>query len=305
MSALQTIREPALLIRNPLETGGGTASFYFFKDGCTLKPVQPRFDIMIEGQVFDTRPESQVWEINGRLTGNWENFAILFPHLSANLGASLLGATDVMWRLITASGRQWTFYRAAITKRPSLMAKVGDTLLGDFTLTAVHSTEEGGTLAYATGQTHPGFAAFSDTSILTLAPEVDFGSDAFDEMWPTDGVEIDFAWTLEPVLYNRQIIDWTIKSQDITAKLKPQNDATWSDWMTKLGLDIAMGASPPVANLSVFYNGFYVQLYNAQCQLDQFNFKHDANFIEGITARVMQRFAGGSAQPLAYVGTSD
>ncbi len=300
MSALLTIRESATLIKDP----AGTPLYFHFKDGCTLKPVQPRFDVLLNGQAIDERPESQTWEINGRLTGEWENLSTLFPHLSASLGTALIGGTDAAWRLITASGRQWTFHRAAITKRPGLMAKVGDTLLGDITLTAVYSSTQSATLAYASNGTHPGFASHAHGSILTLAPAVSFGSDPHDEMWPTDGVEIDFAWELEPVLHNKQPIDYTIKSQAFTAKLKPQNDAEWAEWMTKLGLDIAMGASPPVADLNVSYSGFYAKLYNAVAKLDQFNFKHDANFVEGITAKAMQRFSTGTAVALGYVGTS-
>lgn len=299
-SALETIREDALLIRDP----AGTPQYFHFKDGCTLKPVQPRFDVMLNGNLVDSRPESQVWEVSGRLTGEWENLDTLFPNVSANLGTALIGTSDVAWRLITASGRQWTFHRGAITKRPGLMAKVGDTLLGDMTLTCVYSATQSATYAYVSNGTHPGFSSFSPSNVLTLAPAVSFGSDPHDEMWPTDGVEIDFGWELEPVLHNKQIIDWTIKSQAYTAKLVPQNDATWSEWMTKLGLDIAMGASPPVADLNVSYSGFYAKLYNAQCQLDQFNFKHDANFVSGISARATQRFSAGAAVALGYVGTS-
>lgn len=301
MSALLTLREPALLIKDP----AGTPLYFHFKDGCTLKPVQPRFDVLLNGQAVDERPEAQHWEVSGRLVGEWENLSTLFPHLSASLGTALIGGTDTAWKLIAlTSGRSWLFHRAAITQRPGLMAKVGDTLLGDITLSAVHSITESATYTYNASDTPPGFASFSPSSILTLAPAVAFGSDPHDEMWPTDGVEIDFAWTLEPVTHNRQILDWTIKSQDFTAKLKPQNDATWTEWATKLGLDIAQGASPPVASLVVSYSGFYAALYNANAKIDGFTFKHDADFVDGIVCRSMQRYSGGAATALGYVGTA-
>lgn len=300
MSALLTLREPALLIKDP----AGTPQYFHFKDGCTLKAAQPRFDVMLNGNLVDQRPESQLWEITGRPAGEFENLATLFPHMSANLGSLLIGTSDVAWRLITETGRQWTFHRGAITKRPGLMAKVGDTLLGEMTVSCVYSSTQSATFAHVTNGTHPGFSSFSPSNILTLAPAVAFGSDPHDEMWPTDGVEIEFGWTLEPVIYNKQIIDWTIKSQEFTAKMVPQNDATFAEWATKLGLDIAPGASPPVANLVVSYSGFYAALYNAQCREDGFIFKHDANFVQGITARSMQRFSAGAATALGYVGTS-
>lgn len=300
MSALEIIREPATLIKDP----AGTPLYFHFKDGCILRPVQSRFDIAANGLPLDRRIESQMFEISGRLTGEWENLTTLFPHLSASLGTRLVGGSDTSWRLITESGRSWTIYRGAITKRPGLMAKVGDTLLGDITLTCLYSTTSSGWFNYQTGQSHPGYASLSNSAILTLAPAVSFGSDPWDELWPTDGVEMDFAWELEPVIYNRQILDYTIKGQTLTAKLKPQTDATWAEWMTKIGADIAMGATPPVADLNVSYSGFYAKLYNAQAELDQVQFKHDQNWIDGISVRAMQRYSAGAAVALGYVGTS-
>lgn len=299
MSAFEVIREEALLIKDP----AGTPLYFHFKEGCTLRPVQSRFAVMLNGQPIANRPESLVWEITGRAVGEWENLSTLFPQLSANLGASILGSSDTAWRLITASGRQWTFHRAGITKRPGLMAKVGDTLLGEMTLSAVYSATQSAHYTYATGQTHPGFASFGLANVLTLAPAVAFGSDPHDELWPADGVEIDFSWQLEPVLHNKQIIDWSIASQAITAKLKPQADATWAELMTKAGLDVAMGADVPVANLNVSYSGFYARLYNAECVIEDFRFKHNENFITGLTATAMQRHSAGAAVALAYVGT--
>lgn len=300
MSSLLTIREDALLIRDP----AGTPTYYHFGNGCTLKPIQPRFDVKLNGVNVDSRPESQMWEVTGKPTGEWENLSVLFPNLSANLGSSIIGGTDVAWRLITASGRQWTFHRAGITRRPMITAVPGATLLGELTLSCVYSATQSGTFAYVSNGTHPGFSSFSPSQILTLAPAVAFGSDPHDEMYPTDGVEMDFKYDLEPVIHNRQIIDWTIKGQDFTAKLKPQNDADWSEWMTKLGLDIAMGASPPVATLVASYSGFYAALYNAQCQIEDFRFNNAENFVSGITARSMQRYSAGAATALGYVGTS-
>lgn len=300
-SALEVIREAATLIKDP----AGTPLYFHFKDGCTLKPVQNRFAVAYNGRMLDNRIQSQMFEISGRLVGEWENLSVLFPHVAADLGSRLIGATDVDWKLITESGREWTFHRAAITKRPGLMSKVGDTLLGEITLTACYSTTQSAWYSYQTGQTHPGFASLSNAAVLTLAPSIAFGSDPWDELWPVDGIEFDFAWDLEPVLYNNQILDWTIKGQTPTAKIKPQTDATFGEWMTKIGADLAMGsASIPVANLVASYSGFYAALYNAQLTLDGFTFKNDANWVDGIVATAMQRHTAGVADNLFYVGTA-
>jgi hypothetical protein len=299
-SALEIIREPATLIKDP----SGTPLYFHFKDGLTLKPVQARFDITHNGGLVDRRLEAQTFEISGRLVGEWENLSTLFPLISGARGSRLIGATDTPWVLITESGRKWVWHRSAITKRPGIMAKVGDTLLGDITLTGFYSITEGKTFTYTTGETHPGFASLDNATILTLAPACSFGSDPWDELWPTDGVEIDFGWDLEPVVFNRQILDYSVKLQNFTAKVKPQSDATFAELMTKIHASGAMGSTPPVADLNVSYSGFYARLYNCQAEIEQFQFSHSQNFIDGMTARAMQRYSAGAAVALGYVGTS-
>lgn len=299
-SSLEIIREPITLISDP----AGTPLYYHFAAGATIKCVQDRFNVLHNGTTLATRNQNQVFEITGKLIGEFENIGTLIPNLSANLGTRLIGASDVPWHAITPSGRKWVFHRAAITKRPGLMAKTGDTLLSEFTLTAVYSSTQSGWFTYTTGETHPGYASADISAILTLAPTVSFGSDPYDNLWPVDGAEFAFDWELEPVLSNNLLIDWTIKSQTLTAKIKPQTDATWAEWMTKIGADVAMGAAVPVADVIAFYSGFYAKLYNAEAQIDQFNFAHDQNFVSGITATARQRYSAGTAVALGYVGAS-
>jgi hypothetical protein len=299
-SSLEIIREPITLISDP----SGTPLYYHFAAGAVLKCVQERFDVPHDGSVLATRNMNQTFELSGKLIGEFENISTLFPHLAANLGTRLIGASDTPWHAITPSGRKWVFHRATITKRPGLMAKTGDTLLSDFTLTAVYSPTQSGWFTHTTGQTHPGYSSIGISSILTLAPTVSFGSDPYDNLWPVDGAEFAFDWELEPVRSNNLVIDWTIKSQTHTAKIKPQTDATWAEWMTKIGADVAMGAAVPVADVIASYTGFYARLYNAEAQIDSFTFSHDNNFVSGITATARQRYASGAAVALSYVGTS-
>jgi hypothetical protein len=298
--SLEVIREPALLIQDP----SGTPLYFHFKEGCTLNVVQQRFDVMHNGANLGARNQSQLFEITGRPVGEWENLSTLFPHMSANIGTRLIGDSDVAWRLITASGRQWTFDRGAITKRPGLMAKVGDTLLGEMTVSCVYSTTNSRWHQYAADGTHPGFASLSPSNILTLAPAVAWGSSPHDELYPTEGVEVAFDWELTPVIYNGQIIDWTISGQTMTANLVPQHNATFAQMLTKMGGDLAMGAIIPTANLVISYSGFYAMLYAAELQPMQFQFKHSENFFSGIQGIARQTYATGSAVALGYVGTS-
>lgn len=294
------IREPVTLVKDP----AGTPLYFHFAAGATLKPVQKRFNVSHDGHVLATRNESLVYEFSGKLIGEFDNISTLFPHMSASLGTRLIGNTDVPWRLITPSGKQWAIHRAAITKRPGIMAKVGDTLLSELTLSIVYSVTSSGWFTHSTGQTHPGYASIGISNILSLQPTVSFGSAPHDNMFPVAGAEFAFDWDLEPVLSNNQPIDWTIKSQTHTAKFVPQTDATWAEIMTKLGLDVAMGADVPVADVIASYSGFYAKLYNAEAQIDQFNFAHDQNFVGGITATARQRYSAGAAVALGYVGTS-
>ncbi len=299
-ASLEVLREPVTLISDP----GGTPLYYHFAAGATLKLNQDRFNVLHNGIALASRNQNQVFELSGKLIGEFENISILFPQMSANLGARLIGAADVAWHAITPSGRKWVFHRAAITKRPGIMAKTGDTLLSEFTLTAVYSPTQSGWFTHTTGQSHPGYASADIAAILTLAPTVSFGAAPHDNLFPVAGVEFDFGWSLEPVLSNNLLIDWTIKEQTHTAKIKPQNNATWAEWMTKLGGDTAMGAAVPVADLIASYAGFYAKLYNAEAQIESFNFTHDQNWVSGLTATARQRYSAGAAVALGYVGAS-
>ncbi len=300
MSAFEIIQEPCTLIKDP----SGTPEYYHFPAGATLKPVLQDFAINLNGRKVATRHKSKTYEFSGKLVGEWENLSTLFPHQSANLGSRLVGNTDTPWRIITESGRQWTFYRAAITTRPAINAVPGETLLGEITLTAFYSSTSTGWFAYVGNGTHPGYSSFSASNILTLAPAVSFGSDPWDDLFPAAGAQIEPGWSLGDVMVNNQLVDKIITAQEWTGKVMPQSDATWAEWATKLGLDVANGAAIPVADLIVSYSGFYAKLLNAECSMESFRFAHDAPFQQGITARAVQRYSGGSAQALALISTA-
>jgi hypothetical protein len=294
------IREPVTLIKTP----EGTPEYFHFAAGSTLNLSPDLFAITHDGRTLGRRVGDRPATFKGKLAGEFENITTLFPHLSANLGSRLIGDSDVAWRLITPSGRQWDFHRGAITTRPGLMPMLGESLLGEITLTAVYSVTEGGWWTYSEGNSHPGYSSLSLSAILTAIPALSFGSSPFDDLAAVNGAEFEFAWELAPVTNGGRLVDYTISSQTHTAKLEAQNDATFAQWMTKIGGDATPGSALPVADLIASYSGFYAALKNAECELGEFRFSTSENFVSGLTATAMQRYSTGTAQPLAIISTS-
>lgn len=298
------IREPAVLIRDP----GGTPSYFWSKNAFELKPIVEYFNV--EAAVHAT-PEKRIksvhWEINTQLVGEFEYLSYLYPALSASLGSSVLGTTDVAWRLITMSGRQWDFPRGGITKRPMLRAKVGDTLFGDCTFVACCASdkdagESGAFFTYSTGNSFPNFASFDPTKILTLAPVVTYGS-LLSNARTESGVEFEFGWETKPTLDNGLIRDWTVVSQEFTAKLKPCA-LDFEDLVTACGLDLAMGARLPTSTLIASYTGFYAALRGATVEQASFRFHASEDFIQGLVFRASQTYATNAQVAPGYIATS-
>lgn len=306
-AVLTPLRESGLLIKANPANGSFTdsgAAFFHVAEGWDLDPGIETFDVMHNGNVIGTRNKSMLPKLTGKAVGEIEHLSTLYPNLTANLGARIVGATDVAFMFITPSGRKWAIPRGAFTQRPSLTPVVGQTALGDFELTMLYSRTAGNHYTYTTGATHPGYASFDLSTILTLNPAVSFGTGVFDELYPSAGVEFDFAWQLTPVYDGMQVVDYTIDSQTLTAKCQPQSDAAFTDWETKMGMDLPPGSTLPVANFIANFTGLYVMLYNAEARVEKFKFSHKENFVTGIVARAMQRYSTGTAVALGYVGAS-
>lgn len=289
------IREPAVLIRDPL---GETPAYFWSQKEFSLKPVVEYFDIPAAVHATaEQRIKSLYWQIDTTFVGAFENLPVHFPLLDGQLGASILGTTDTAWRLITQSGRQWDFPRGGFIKRPTLTSVPGKTLFGPSTFAAVCASDKepgqsGAFWTYTTGGTFPDFSSYDPSKILTLAPLVTYGS-VFTNAQGAQGIEITLDWKPDEVRANELIRDWTLTSQELTAKFKPYG-LTFAQIATACGYNLAMGSMLPTALLTVSYSGFYVALRAATCKEAQFKIGPGTDFIDGLLFRASQSYSAGS-----------
>jgi len=299
------IREPAVLIRDPL----GTPSYFWPQKEFNIKPVAEYFDIPAAMHATaEQRLKSLYYEITTTFVGEFEYLPQLFPLLSSSLGASILGTTDVAWRLVTQSGRQWDFPRGGFIVRPEITSVPGQTLFGQSTFAAVCASDKqpgaaGAFFTFTDEGTFPDFSSFDPTQILTLAPLVSYGS-VFSNAQGENGIVISPTWKTMEFRANGLIRDWTLESQELTAKFKPYG-LTFEAINTACGYDLAMGARLPVATLTVSYNGFYVELRGATCKEAQFKIGPSADFIDGLVFRASQTYSSGNQIAPGYIDTSD
>ncbi|MFZ2279309.1 MAG: hypothetical protein WAW39_16065 [Prosthecobacter sp.] len=295
------IREPAVLIRDPL----GTPSYFWSQKEFQLKPVVEYFDVPAAVHATaEQRIKSLYWQIDTTFVGAFEHLPVLFPLLDGQLGASILGTTDTAWRLITQSGRQWDFPRAGFIKRPTLTSVPGKTLLGPSTFAAVCASNKepgasGAFYTYTTGGTFPAYTSYDPSKILTLAPLVTYGS-VFTNAQGSEGIEITLDWKPDEVRANQLIRDWTLGSQELTAKFKPYG-LTFEQIATACGYNLAMGAILPTALLTVSYTGFYVELRGASCKEAQFKIGPSTDFIDGLVFRASQTYSAGAPVAPGYI----
>lgn len=299
------VREPAVLIRDP----GGTPSYFWPKKEIMLKPEVEYFEVPMAAQAHqEKRIKSLYYSIENDFAGEWEHLGYLFPHLGSALGASVLGTTDVAWRLVgLVSGDKWDFPRGGLIERPKLLSRVGDTLLGKakFAMCCASDKspgEAGAFYTFTAASTPPNFSTFAPANILTLAPAITYGT-LLSSAAPENGVEFDFKWTTKPVLDNGLIRDWTITAQEFTAKCKPYGLA-FDDIVEACGLHLAMGARLPTATFAAAYSGFYAALRGATCEQASFKFSGGEDLIEGLVFRASQTYASNVQVAPGYVGTA-
>lgn len=303
LSAIQ-VREPALLIRDP----EGTPAYFWTANALELKPVVEYFDVpMAHHATAEQRIKNLYWQMDTTLAGEFEYLSYLYPGLSASLGASVLGVTDVAWRLVTPSGKQWDFPRGGITKRPVLSSRVGGTLFGPSTFVAVCASDKepgdaGAFYTFTDEGTFPDFSSFDPTKILTLAPSIAYGT-LLVAAHSENGVEFEFGWETKPVLDNQLTRDWTITSQEFTAKLKPWQ-ITPEDIITACGYKQAMGSRLPTQELIASYTGFYAALRGATCKEASFKFHASEDVVQGLVFRASQTYSAGAQVAAGYVGTA-
>lgn len=296
------VREPAALIRDPL----GTPAYFWSQKEFSIKPVPEYFPVPAAHQATpEERLKSLYYQIDTQFVGEFEYLPFLFPHLDASLGASILGTTDVAWRLITQSGRYWDFPRGGFLTRPVITSVPGQTLFGPSTFVAVCASDKqpgdaGAFFTEGTGGTFPSFASYDPTKILTLAPKITYGS-LLTNAECESGIEITLGWG-QPMEFrqNQLIRDWTITSQELVAKCKPYG-LTFSDINSASGLNLAMGATLPTDTLVVSFTGFYLELRGCTVKEGQFKIGPAADFIDGLVFRASQTYSAGAQIAPGYI----
>lgn len=299
------LREPGLIQFN--------GAYFYSKEAISVTQQDEFYDIKaaafgkLEDRVSDRR-----FEIKLRPIGEWESLSVLFPYFSTLIGAEIYGSSDVPLTIWTQSGRKYVFHNVAITGVPEIMPKVGDTLLGEVTFTALIAKDKspGDSAAYftlSTGQAYPGDAALSKAAILTKHPSLAWGGSApWDEFLTVDGVQIAHALSFEPVKMNGLgTVGMRLGDLAITAQFQPAGNITMSDVLTATGANTALGATPSVENLNVSYSGFYFRVYSAALRQASFRFGtgEGDNLVQGLEARATRTFSAGAAVALGYAGT--
>lgn len=299
------VREPAVLIRDP----SGTPAYFWSQGDFEIVPVPEYFNIPAAVHATpEERIKSLYYEINFTLVGEFESLTHLFPNLSASLGSSLLGTTDVAWRLITQSGRYWDIPRGGFMDRPSLTSVPGQTLFGasKFVFVCASDKEPGAAGAfytYGTGGSFPNYASLSSAAILSLAPSITYGS-LMSAVQGEAGISFDFVYDSPKEVRSSGLIrDWTITGQTFTAKFKPYG-LTFDQLITACGLDLAMGAALPAATLIAAYTGFYCALRGATAKQARFKIGPGSDFIDGIEFRASQTYASNAQVAPGYIGTA-
>ena len=160
--------------------GGQT---FWSKGDITMKLIQERFPIPTSsfGDVaerFKNRKYEVTFEPSGAFTD--EQAAILFALAAKNVGASILGASDVPLVIHGRDGIKHTLHNAIVTKPPNILYAVDKTLLGSVTFTAVIAKSKDPTAADAyittASASYPGDTGFAVANHYTSPPTAAWGA---------------------------------------------------------------------------------------------------------------------------------
>lgn len=295
-------------------------AYFWSKQAITITKKDELFGIgsVMHGEL-EERASDRMYEISLRPIGEWESLGVLFPYFTALIGADIFGDTDTSLTVWTQSGRKYVFVNVAITALPDTGVKVGDTLLGDMTFTALIGKDKLPTDANAyytltTGQTYPGDAALSKAAILTRHPLLTW-NDTIDVESPTvwdsfatvAGAQIKHALSLSPVKINGLgTVGMRLTEYKLSAQFQAAGSFTMADILTATGDGTALGASTTVNDLIIAYTGFHFRVYGAALREASFKFgtAEGDNLIQGLEARSSRSFSSGSVLPIGYAGTS-
>lgn len=289
-------------------------AYFYSKEAITITQVDDLFDInsAMFGKL-EERAQDRRYEIALQPLGEWEALGVLFPYFTSAVGTEIFGSSDVPLTVWTQDGDKYVFVNAAITTLPNLNPKVGDTLLGEMTFTALLGKDKapGDANAYytlSTGESYPGDAALSKAAILTKHPTLSWGGSApWDSFATVAGVQISHTLSLSPVKVDGYgTIGMRLQDYQVAAQFQPAADMGMADILTATGGNTALGSSPTVNALNISYSGFYFRLYAAAMRQASFKFGmgEGDNLIQGLEARATRTFSAGAAVALGYAGTS-
>jgi len=207
---------------------------YYFKEGlkCSLKRQRAKIEVDAFGQIAEVAKDCVV-EFTGSPAGaiRSADLAGQMPHLPANVGQSIFGATDTPLVVQTINdGAAITWSRGAISKYPSILlsATRGTLYKGEMTFSCLMASTFAPTSS--TAWKSIASAAFADRtfdpSTVRMAQYVaSWGSTPpYDAILSTDG------FTLTPLIAtenisvdNYGVVDIALKSVTGAAQFKPAN----------------------------------------------------------------------------------
>ncbi|GAA5137393.1 hypothetical protein GCM10023213_14000 [Prosthecobacter algae] len=250
------------------------------------------------------RPQDRIYEIKCPLVGEWEHLALLWPHGSTAIGASIFSNETL--KINTRDGEVYTFSNVAVTTSPTIRAIVGQTLIGEVTFTAIlkDGADPGDSDAYVTiGSESYGSDAFSVAAIKTPIWANAWGASPFDAFKTSGGITLDFPLTFEPVKVDGLgTVNMTLVEKAATAKGTPVG-VTMAQVLTAINANTAMGSAPTQNDLIITGTGVHLQLYNAMLRDPQFNWHSKTDLIGELTWMACQDFTTNVADPLYYIGT--
>ena len=168
--------------------------------------------------------------------------AILYPHLSLPVGASLFGVSDTKWTIQPVAGPgKIELHACAITRMPDIVLSATKTSFGEVTVTAIlrNATawdDAAARYTYTASGSAPTLAAIDTASIPTIPASVTWGS-VLTGVKTADGVTISFDMqTNDEESDEDGIFDVSLASLSASAKFTPVSGATESTLLTALGL---------------------------------------------------------------------
>lgn len=245
-----------------------------------------------------------------------------YAHAVAGGGTGLIDITDVgtgthklvvnnPLTITSFSGKQYTFFNAAVTKMPDINVSAVNTLLEEIEFEAF--LQEGANWGDANSLFSladvavPVDTTFDPANILTQPATIAWGATPWDSLPTKSGVKISFALELTAVetdtdgVLTRRLSGITVGA---TAQPLGINEA---DLMAKLllqGSGAKRGRSLSGSDLNISATSFYVRLYGAALMGGPQSFGTKTDRIGNLSWKATRTFVSGVPNPLFFVGAS-